>query len=856
MVSKNNRIERMEETAERQSHFGIRKLTIGAASVLLGTTLFFGTNAKVAKAEVADNTDTDGGTTPVQDDHATENTTTESVQSTEDSNSTADITVDAGSTEKAEQSVENSDSVKIQTPKTEAGADAQVQITPKSGNESSSLETNASDAKVYITVRSETSTSTSSSVSAKTTVNANQIGKQTENVAGKTQQNETKPTITEAADKFSKQGVKQAAKQTVKTDQQAATTTSESNKQQDIDVVSNLDITDDSNIVGVIGKKDINTENKLNVKSPAATILVAKDIKVTKQQDNKDDAVTPAKDKGGTIISDENATTVDEARKAWQDAYNKINAAVKVSQDRNELPGFTISKNNAEPIIEPAGTDAKTTIKDLQDQAKKMAEQADQIDKLVEQQKSDLVKWRKDNNSREDQFKDDLKNWRDKFTKKLEDTYGWTEDQINAFFGDELKHTSLIDANTCIDGAATTLDDTGLTKVPLNKDTWGTLPSWVKTVEETKGHLYELHVGSTFKYKNVFTDSNTNKNVDIKFIVTDLSGEKSGIFALDPNNLIWDRAAPSVKIPVTGLRAEFLESDKKVDTPIEINPIIGVGDIDCYQSLIIKNDQIRGDTDKAKNNNILFGENVAKNTIQEIKDKKLNPYLIKDHNFSKDDIVLRNSDGKVGVPVDPGFQAWIRLKNTTSFDFSFGAGTFLKNGTDEYEWALGNIGLPGLKPTMPPTKTADYSYENVITKVDKDHPGDYKTTDTATRTINYQDEDGKTVKDNNGKNINPVTQTVNFYGEGYEDLGTGKLVNLDKDHHIILDKDGKAVPGTLTWVGPDGKTDVGSWSDKPSPVVDGYHITNVDKDSKNGVDVDPVNGFNHTKDDYTVTVTY
>lgn len=28
----------MEETAERQSHFGIRKLTIGATSVLLGTT--------------------------------------------------------------------------------------------------------------------------------------------------------------------------------------------------------------------------------------------------------------------------------------------------------------------------------------------------------------------------------------------------------------------------------------------------------------------------------------------------------------------------------------------------------------------------------------------------------------------------------------------------------------------------------------------------------------------------------------------------------------------------------------------------------------------------------------------------
>ncbi|MDE7055862.1 MAG: YSIRK-type signal peptide-containing protein, partial [Lactobacillus sp.] len=51
MVSKNNYIEKTEKVAERQSHFGIRKLTIGAASVLLGTTLWLGNNAKVANAD-------------------------------------------------------------------------------------------------------------------------------------------------------------------------------------------------------------------------------------------------------------------------------------------------------------------------------------------------------------------------------------------------------------------------------------------------------------------------------------------------------------------------------------------------------------------------------------------------------------------------------------------------------------------------------------------------------------------------------------------------------------------------------------------------------------------------------------
>ena len=54
MVSKNNRIKRMEEVAGRQSHFGIRKLTVGAASVLLGITLLFGANAKVARADGTD----------------------------------------------------------------------------------------------------------------------------------------------------------------------------------------------------------------------------------------------------------------------------------------------------------------------------------------------------------------------------------------------------------------------------------------------------------------------------------------------------------------------------------------------------------------------------------------------------------------------------------------------------------------------------------------------------------------------------------------------------------------------------------------------------------------------------------
>lgn len=63
MVSKNNRIKRLEEVAGRQSHFGIRKLTVGAASVLLGITLLFGANAKVARADGTDGASPGNGST-------------------------------------------------------------------------------------------------------------------------------------------------------------------------------------------------------------------------------------------------------------------------------------------------------------------------------------------------------------------------------------------------------------------------------------------------------------------------------------------------------------------------------------------------------------------------------------------------------------------------------------------------------------------------------------------------------------------------------------------------------------------------------------------------------------------------
>lgn len=52
MVSKNNQHYRQQQLAKQCQHYGLRKFSFGLASVLLGTTLYFGSNEAVAKAAV------------------------------------------------------------------------------------------------------------------------------------------------------------------------------------------------------------------------------------------------------------------------------------------------------------------------------------------------------------------------------------------------------------------------------------------------------------------------------------------------------------------------------------------------------------------------------------------------------------------------------------------------------------------------------------------------------------------------------------------------------------------------------------------------------------------------------------
>lgn len=96
----------MENVAERQSHFGIRKLTIGAASVLLGTTLWI-SNGNVVQAS-------DNGNDGNNGDHATDDSKTETPKITDDTKVVIEKSDDAAKAAQAQSQSQTNDNAQSQ----------------------------------------------------------------------------------------------------------------------------------------------------------------------------------------------------------------------------------------------------------------------------------------------------------------------------------------------------------------------------------------------------------------------------------------------------------------------------------------------------------------------------------------------------------------------------------------------------------------------------------------------------------------------------------------------------------------------------------------------------------------------
>ncbi|MRN07240.1 LPXTG cell wall anchor domain-containing protein, partial [Lactobacillus sp. 0.1XD8-4] len=130
----------------------------------------------------------------------------------------------------------------------------------------------------------------------------------------------------------------------------------------------------------------------------------------------------------------------------------------------------------------------------------------------------------------------------------------------------------------------------------------------------------------------------------------------------------------------------------------------------------------------------------------------------------------------------------------------------------------------GLQPVTP---TNPGKPGQPINPNDPDGPkypaGSDQVTKNVTRTVQYVDENGNKVSDS-------VEQTVNFTAEGVLDKVTGEWTT------------------PLTWSGSQSVAGV------KTPVVEGYHVVNVDRDGE-GNNVKGVT-LTHDNDSYTVTVKY
>lgn len=202
----------MEQVAERKPHFGIRKLTIGAASVLLGTTLWIATSASVSHAEEtsgngdgnANENQNNGVSTP----EVNENTKVV-VKTTIDPEQAKNAVEDAKSSSNADAQNENAASVKSNIQNDESATD-QVTDAQKAQNIgaaqsdiSATENTKGSNVMQDVTPAGNTNVNVNKQAANNSAVKNNSASKsvkaaQTENAINKTAEDVTKANINDA----------------------------------------------------------------------------------------------------------------------------------------------------------------------------------------------------------------------------------------------------------------------------------------------------------------------------------------------------------------------------------------------------------------------------------------------------------------------------------------------------------------------------------------------------------------------------------------------------------------------------------------------------------------------------------
>ena len=198
--------------------------------------------------------------------------------------------------------------------------------------------------------------------------------------------------------------------------------------------------------------------------------------------------------------------------------------------------------------------------------------------------------------------------------------------------------------------------------------------------------------------------------------------------------------------------------------------------------------------------------------------------------------------GAVAIQYQPGMTITYGADDTAWGSHWACAGTQVVSTLNERVIIYDHI-KDGVVPVTPKTPPTDIP-TNTVKEAQPD-----QLTKTVNLTVNYVNSDGA---DFTGKVPANYNQTVTFTGTAYVDKVTGKLVNAQKqaDGTWVVD-DRKTDKPQVIWKA-DGKD---SFDEVISPVENDYHLTGIDRHRK-GNNVEEITGLTQDSGSITVTVTY
>lgn len=338
-----------------------------------------------------------------------------------------------------------------------------------------------------------------------------------------------------------------------------------------------------------------------------------------------------------------------------------LNAAVS---NASTIPGLSVVKDSDHPT---------TSVSASSDDAIVSASAAIQSDYANQiKQISDAIATQKQNNNK---YQQEIKSWEDNLTRN--NPY-WSSKQLETFYGANKDNVTYVNAGTASSGPLTLRVING-TKVPKGLYEYDNQLTLSDKFSKEVGlnDYYYLYPGLSWKYTNAFKDGVTGKNIDLKItVVKSDDTSKGAIISIGSHNIGTVYANlndPSREASVT-YKVEFL--DHLTGSSISLFPIIGIGDLDFYQSVSVDN-ALR----------VLPGSGLSIS-------KSASSILAKS-NFSGD---TKNDD--------PRSQAWFLLPNCSTFNYTF------KGGRAAWQ-ELGNLSMPGGNKPLPKTTSINFHYDKM-----------------------------------------------------------------------------------------------------------------------------------------------